>query len=585
MRSVPELAAGWHTLLTILAIAAGAPLVWRTVRRIVRGQFAADIVASIAIVAGILLGEPIAALVVIVMQSGGEALERRAERRASAAVRELEAAAPRIAHRLDGTQIHDVPAREVAVGDLLLVRPGELVPCNGEIVQGSSDLDESRLTGEPMPRTVHPGALVMSGSGNGASSITIRATARAADSEYEQIVALVRTAQQSKAPLQRLADRWAVWFTPFTLAVCLVTFVATGEWDRVLAVLVIATPCPLILAPPVAIIGGINSAARRRIIVRNGAAMERLSTVTTAAFDKTGTLTVGRPSISAVAARPPFFEDEVLVLAGALEGASGHMLARVVSDEAARRYGALPVVEDHRESAGEGIVGTVAGRRVAVGGRRFVASELGTPTDMLGNGDGAARLRAYVAVDGRPAGTIAFADAPRPATRELAKRLRSLGVRRTLLLSGDSHVNARAVGDDAGISDVRGDLLPADKDTIVAALRREGETVAMVGDGINDAPALSRADVGIALAAHGGGISAEAADVVVLADDIGRVADAIAIGKRTMRLARQSVVAGLVLSGVGMIVAALGFLPPVAGALVQEGIDLAVIVNALRASR
>lgn len=570
---------------TAVAIAAGAPLVWKTARSVARGHFAADVVASLAIVTAVILGEPLAALVVILMQSGGEALERRAERRASAAVRDLEAAAPRIAHRVDGETIADVNVGAIAIGDTLLVRPGELVPCDGSVVSGTGELDESRLTGEPMPRTVRPGTRVVSGSGNGGTALVIRATARAADSQYEQIVTLVRTAQATKAPLQRMADRWAVWFTPLTLLLCAVTFAVARDWSRVLAVLVIATPCPLILAPPVAIIGGINRAARRQIIVRNAAAMEQLGAVTAVAFDKTGTLTVGRPGVAAVTTLDGYSVGDVLALAGALEALSGHLLARVVHAEALQRHGKLPAVTAHRETPGEGIEGIVAGHRVAVGGRRFVAAALDVSPDAFASAMQAdARMRAYIGVDGRPAGCITFADAPRTAARQLTTRLRELGVTRTLLLSGDSHENVAVAATHAGIEDARGDLLPRDKSEAIAALQREGEIVAMAGDGTNDAPALTRADVGIALAHEGGGISAEAADVVLLADDIGRVAEAIGIAQRTMRLARQSVAAGLGLSGIGMVVAALGLITPVAGALIQESIDLAVIANALRAS-
>lgn len=572
-------------LWTAVAIVTGAPLVWKTSRSVARGHFAADVVATLAIVTALILGEPLAALVVILMQSGGEALERRAERRASAAVRDLEAAAPRTAHRLDGATVADVSAAAIAIGDTVLVRPGELLPCDGTVVEGTGELDESRLTGEPMPRTVRPGARVVSGSGNGGTALVIRATARAADSQYEQIVALVRTAQATKAPLQRMADRWAVWFTPLTLLVCAITFAVSRDWTRVLAVLVIATPCPLILAPPVAIIGGINRAARRQIIVRHAAAMERLAAVSAVAFDKTGTLTVGRPGVAAVTTLNEYSVSDVLALAGALEALSGHLLARVVHAEAVRWHGKLPDVTAHRETPGEGISGIVAGRRVAVGGRRFITGELGvSPDAFAAETRDDARLRAYIGIDGRPAGCIAFADAPRMAARELTTRLRELGVKRTLLLSGDSHVNVSATAAHAGIEDARGDLLPGDKAAVVTALQGEGEIVAMAGDGTNDAPALTRADVGIALAHEGGGISAEAADVVLLADDVGRVAEAIGIGQRTMRLAKQSVGAGLGLSAVGMVVASFGLITPVAGALIQEGIDLAVIANALRAS-
>ncbi len=563
----------------------GAPVVWGTVRGILVGRWAADIVATLAILTALALRHPLAGLIVVLMQTGGEALERYAAGRASAAVRDLEAAAPRTAHRALGHALEDIPVDDIRVGDELLVRPGELVPCDGTTIAGHSHVDASRLTGEPIPIEAGPGTNLLSGSLNGAGALRMRATALARESQYALIVDLVRTAQASKAPLQRLADRYAIWFTPLTLLACLVAFAWSGEAVRILAILVVATPCPLILATPVAIIGGINRCAKDQVIVRTGQALEQLSRVTVGVFDKTGTLTIGRPHVDRVVPAPAYGEDEVLRLAGALEQQSSHLLARTLVDAAVARGVRFPNVSRVVESPGSGIRGEVDGRQVAVGSLAYLretdpAAAAGfTALNQVADG-----VHAFVAVDGTPAGMVEYADRIRPELGPFLARLADLGIRRTILLSGDITANATAVGQALGIREIHGDLLPADKVALVRQLVDSGHKVLMVGDGTNDAPALSTATVGAALAAHGGGITTEAADMVVLADDLHRVADAVAISQRTLHIARQSIWVGLGLSGLAMLLAGLGYIPPTIGALLQEGIDVTVIVNAVRAS-
>ena len=562
----------------------GTPVIWRTARQVAAGRFATDVVAMLAIVAALLLREPLAGLIVVLMQTGGEALERFAEGRASRAVQKLADEAPRIAHRLTADGTEDLPVDAIRVGDELLVRPGEMIPCDGVVLEGHSLVDASRLTGEPIPIGAEKGTRLLSGMLNRDGALVVRATTVARESQYARIVELVRSAEATKAPLQRLADRYAVWFTPITLIVCAASWIASGDATRALAVLVVATPCPLILATPVAIIGGINRAASLQIIVRTGGALERLDHVDTAVFDKTGTLTVGQPSVARVVPVAPFTESGVLRLAGAVEQHSGHLLARPVV-EAARALGAtLPAPTQIREAAGEGVTGEVEGHRVSVGGRRYALSAIGRPNGAGPPDDAPPGLRAYIAIDGALAGIVEYADRVRHTAAPMLKRLRELGVRRTIMLSGDSQANASAVAATIGVDQALGDLLPAEKVAQVAALTHGGARVLMVGDGTNDAPALEHAHVGIALAGHGGGITAEAADIVILVDDLARVAEALAIGQRTMRIARQSIWAGLLLSGVAMIFAAAGMIKPVIGALLQEVIDVAVILNALRAS-
>jgi len=572
---------------TGLVLTAAIP-VWQTVRDMFRGEFAADVVAIIAIVAAAALYQPFAGLVVVIMLTGGGALERYAEGRAGAAVSALEQAAPRQAHIRDADgSVRDVPAETVKVGDQLLVRPGELIPCDGTVVSGRSHVDASAITGEPMAVPVAPGSRVVSGSANVDGPLTIEATAIAGESQYQRIVELVRNAQASKAPLQRVADRAAVWFTPITLLICAITYALTRDTDRVLSVLMVATPCPLILATPIAIIGGINRCARRQIIIRTGGAMEALANVTTAVFDKTGTLTRGQPAVEHVRPLAGFTETAVLRAAGAVDFGSGHQLARPLVKHAESVVGTLPVATDVREVAGRGISGVVDGALVRVGSLAWLRETL--PAGASANldtldksGDG---LRAYVAIDDAPAATIEFADSLRDGLPGFFRDLGQLGVTRTVMLSGDHTSNVVLVAKELGITDARGDLLPEDKVSIVQEFQAAGEKVVMIGDGTNDAPALSTAEVGIALAGHGGGITAEAADVVLLVDEITRVADAIRASKDTMRIALQSIWVGLALSAVGMVFAAAGFLTPTMGALGQEAIDVAVILNALRASR
>jgi heavy metal translocating P-type ATPase len=454
------------------------------------------------------------------------------------------------------------------------------------VTGGQSAVDTSRLTGEPVPVDAGPGTRLLSGGVNGTSPLDIRALAPARDSQYARIVELVRTAQASKAPLQRLADRYAVWFTPATLAVCIMTYGVSADWQRVLAVLVVATPCPLILAAPVAIIGGINRAARQKIIYRTGGAMETLGRVTAAVFDKTGTLTVGRPEVSGVLPANGREPHEILRLAAAVEEHSSHPLGQTLVQAALQGNLVPPRATEVVEVAGQGIRGRADGMEVSVGGRSWIRGlypQAAAELDRVA-GDGAG-LRAFVVIDGQAAGVVTYEDRIRPSILTLVSRLRSLGVAPLVLLSGDHEDNAAQVAQAVGMDRAEGDLLPGDKARRVRDLMDQGYTVLMLGDGTNDAPALSTADVGVALASGGGGISAEAADIVLLADNPVTLVDAVEISRATVRIARQSVGAGLGLSIIAMVFAAGGWVTPVAGALLQEAIDVAVILNALRASR
>lgn len=564
------------------AILLGLPLVIRTALGAFRGHFASDIVAALSIVGGIALSQPVVSLVVILMLSGGTMLERYAEGRASRAVRALESAAPRFAHVLRDEAVEDVRVDAVRTGDVLLVRPGEVVPCDGVVVSGQSDLDTSSLTGEATPVRTTPDLEVASGTRNGLGSFELRVLRPAAESQYARIVQLVRAAQADKAPLQRLADRYAVWFTPVTLLLCAITYAITRDWSRVLAILAVATPCPLILATPIAIIGGINRAAQKLVIIKSGGALERLSELTHIAFDKTGTLTFGSPRIRGIRVATGYSKDEVLAYAASVEKHSSHHLARVVTVEARNRNLTVPESTAHVETPGDGIAGEIEGRRVLVGSRAYAianafdgverAAELASVRTLM---------TAYVVIDSRLAGVVEFEDAERPDAAQAIVALRSAGLQLSLL-SGDDSPTVQSVAQSLGISNYRGDLKPGDKAKLIKGWRAEGATVMMIGDGINDAVALSVADVGVAMAASGSTISSEAADVVILNGSLTSVPQMLEIGKRTKRIAVQSIRVGLGLSAIGMGLAAVGMLSPLAGAAAQELVDIAVIVNALR---
>lgn len=573
------------TIWYIGLIVTGVPVAWKTLRGLFRGEFAADVVAMLAIFGAIALQQPLAGLVVVLMQTGGEALENYAVARASGAVEALEADAPRHAHRQTGQTVTDINAVDIVPNDILLVRPGELVPCDGEVVSGSSHVDTSSLTGEPVPIKAMAGTLLLSGSVNQEGALTIRAIRTSQESQYARIVELVRSAQASKSPLQRTADKVAVWFTPLTLFVCLVAWLVSHDWTRVLAVLVVATPCPLLLAAPVAIIGGINRAARRAIIVRSGGALEALARVQMAIFDKTGTLTVGRPHVQEVVVHNGESAGTLLALASAVELGSGHLLARVIVAEADGRGLQTQLATNVVESPGQGVSGDVDGVHVSVGSAGFIRHEQPQLTAEIGRLEAASSgLSAYVATGNGEVGRIDFADELRTELPKMFRALNALGIHSIQLLSGDREENVATIAKQIGISEFAGDLSAEDKLNRVAALEASGVRVLMVGDGTNDAPALSAATVGVALAGHGGGVVAEAADVVLLIDDPSRVAEAIQIGRRSMRIARQSIGVGIGLSITGMLLAAAGYLTPVVGALAQEAIDVAVILNALRAS-
>jgi heavy metal translocating P-type ATPase len=554
---------------------------------LVAGEAGVDIIALLAIGGALLFNEPLTAVVIAVMLATGDALERYAESRAHRELTSLVSRAPRLVHRHEAGGIFDRPVADVVVGDRLLVKPGEVVPVDGTVAGDPAVLDESALTGESRLMTREASDLVNSGTVNAGAPFDLVASATAADSTYAGIVRLVEEAQSSKAPFVRLADRFALLFVPLTLFIAGAAWLVSGEPERALAVLVVATPCPLLLAAPIAIVAGISRSAKRGIIVKGGGALEALARARVMLFDKTGTLTAGRPHLADVLAAPGTAPDEVIRLAASLEQVSPHVLAASIVQGARARGVPIVLPEASEEVPGAGVRGTVGGREVRVGTAEFAAGDGELPAWAR-----EARRRislegatgVYVAVDGQVIGTLLLDDPIRPETPRVIRSLRRAGVRRTVMVTGDHYGVADMVAAAIGVDAVLAERTPADKvDAVTDEKAEAGGILVMVGDGLNDAPALAAADVGVAMGARGATASSEAADVVIAVDRLDRLPEALGIARRARFIALQSVIAGMAMSIAAMLVASTGVLPPVFGALLQEAIDVIVILNALRA--
>jgi heavy metal translocating P-type ATPase len=554
-------------------------------RDLLRGRMGVDAIAFLSMTAALALGQPLAGIVVAIMYAGGTVLEDFAVARAERSLKSLVDRAPRIAHRRLAQSVEDVPVNEVEIGDTILVRAGEIVPVDGLITSIRAVIDESALTGEPIPVTRLEKDEVRSGTVNAGETFSMKSTATAGESTYAGIVRLVTAAQTAKSPFIRLADRYALLLLPVTLLVAGGAWLLTGDPIRVLAVLVVATPCPLILAAPVAFIAGVSQAARRGILIKGGAALEALARTHTVLLDKTGTLTVGGARLIAIETAPGESADEVLRFAGSLEQASQHVVAAAIVSAATDKSLHLQVPELVHEVMGSGLEGTIAGRRVRVGSHQLIFGAH-RPDDWamraLRRASWRSALSVFVSVDGHTIGALLLADELRKETPRAIQSLRAAGVARIVMVTGDRRDAAETIGAGLDLDAVLSDRVPSDKVDAVAMERRLHPTL-MVGDGINDAPALAAADVGIALGARGASASSEAADVVILVDRLDRVSEAVTIARRAHRIAVESIVSGMALSGIAMGFAAFGWLTPVVGALTQEAIDVAVILNALRA--
>ena len=612
---------------TLLAVAllGGIPLLWETLKQLLHREFGVDLIAILAIGGSVFLHQYLAGALVVLMMSGGAALEAYALRRARSSLSTLAERAPRSAHIWRGEELITIPAEQVEVGMVIVVKPGELVPVDGIVTSGSSSVSEADLTGEPVPVRKTPGMHVLSGSVNLDGVLEMRASERSSESKYAQIVRLVQEAQTQKAPIHRLADRYSVWFTLAAVSLAGLAWALSGDSIYALAVMVCASPCPLILATPIAIMSGIDLAARHGIIVKSGGAIEQLGQVDVAVFDKTGTLTLGTPRVTAIVRAEQVKEDAategsdksgapvlnaesdeetLLRLAASVEQLSTHILSRAVVEAAQERDLPLSSANEFEEVFGKGVRGRVplisSDRReawsgddsnveVAVGNRTFMKHlDIPVPDALLAERERRVengQICSFLAVEKHVEGLLVLEDVPRAELARLSPELREAGIKETILLTGDSEVVAQQIGKIAQVDRVISRCLPEDKVRIVKQLEQHGHRVLMVGDGINDAPALASATVGMALGTQGLTAAASAADTVLLSTDILRVVRAVRLGRHTMRVAVQGIWVGMGLSAIAMLFAAFGFISPPAGALIQEAFDVIVILNALRAGK
>jgi heavy metal translocating P-type ATPase len=565
--------------LYITLVIGGIPILFDLARQLLRRELGTDVLAGLAIVTSVMLGEYLVGAIIVLMFSGGIALEQYATHRASSVLDALAKRMPRIAHKKLEAGIAEISLDQISIGEILIVLPHEYCPVDAVVVEGHGTMDESFLTGEPFEMSKAPGSQVLSGAINGESAMTIRATKLPVDSRYAKIMQVMAEAEQNRPQIRRLGDRLGAWYTPAALIIAGLGWALSGDSDRFLAVLVIATPCPLLIAIPVAVIGAISLAARRGIIIKNPAVLEQIDKCRTLIFDKTGTLTYGRPELTEVICAAGFLKEEVLVLAASLEQYSKHPLALALLKAAEHDQLELQSVSEVSEKAGHGMRGTVRGRAIQITGRGALIGEgIELPAALPPPATG---LECLIFVDHAYAGTFRFRDEPRHDSSSFVSHLSPRhGVSKVMLLSGDRESEVDYLADKVGIAEVHAGKSPEDKVAIVTAEAKLAPTL-FVGDGINDAPAMQAATVGVAFGQNSD-ITSEAADAVIMDASLRRVDELIHIGKRMRVIALQSAVGGMGLSLVGMFLAAFGYLPPVAGAVTQEVIDVLAVLNALR---
>ncbi len=565
--------------LQAVLVLGGVPLLASLARKLVAWEFGADLLAGISILTAALLGEYLVGAIVVLMLSGGVALEQYATRRVSSALDALAHRMPRVAHRKTASGLQDAPLEEISAGETLVILPHEICPVDGSVIAGHGVMDESYLTGEPFQIRKTPGSEVLSGAINGESALTILAARRPVDSRYARIMQVMEQTGKNRPPMRRLGDMLGAWYTPLAVAVGVGAWVWSGSAQRFLAVVVIATPCPLLIAIPVAMIGAISISARRGIVIKNPAALEQIDRCRTLIFDKTGTLTYGKPALVAILCAPGFEEAEVLRAAASLESYSRHPLALAVVEAARTRNLKEEPVAQISEKPGQGLNGVVGGRRVCLTGRRALASmTLLAPAKLPAPAPG---LECQVVIGDSYAATLRFRDEPRAEGVSFIAHLKPRhSVKKVMLVSGDREIEASYLAGQVGITEVHSAKSPEEKVAIVAAEAAQEKTL-YVGDGINDAPAMLAATIGVAFGSNSD-ITAEAADAVILEASLAKVDELIHIGRRMRTIALQSAVGGMALSLVGMLAAAAGYLPPLAGAVAQEIIDLAAVLNAVR---
>jgi heavy metal translocating P-type ATPase len=562
--------------LLVALVVGGTPLVFDLGKKLVKREFGSDLLAGVSILTAVTLGQHLVAAIVVLMLSGGTALEEFATARASSVLDALARRMPGVAHRRDADgAAADVKLEEIRIGDVLIVLPHEICPVDGVVIEGLGKMDEAYLTGEPYEISKIVGSRVISGAINGDGALLIRADKLAVDSRYARIMKVMQSTEQQRPHLRRLGDQLGAWYTPVALSLAGIAGLVSRDMHRFLAVVVVATPCPLLLAIPTAIIGAISVAARRAIIIKNPAVLEQIASCRTLIFDKTGTLTYGRPTLTEIVCADGFTKQDVLRLAASLELYSKHPLAGAIVREARRREMKLMSVTELTEPPGKGLRGTVEGHTVRITGRKQ-AEEAGEVLPAMTSG-----LECVVFIDKRYAATMRFHDAPRDDSRLFIQHLKPRhGVRKVMLVSGDRESEVQYLANTVGISEVCAGKSPEEKVAIVKRETAKAKTL-FVGDGINDAPALTAATVGVAFGSQSD-IITEAADAVILETSLGKVDELIHIGRRMRRIALQSALGGMLASIVGMVAAALGYLPPIGGAIAQEFIDLVAVLNAVR---
>jgi len=566
--------------LYLALLAGGVPLLIGLGRQLLKVEFGSDWLAGFSIVTATLLHEYLVACIVVLMLSGGTALEQYATRRASSALRTLARRMPTFAHRQSDTGWTVVDVQDVAIGDVLAIFPHEICPVDGEVIEGHGEMDESYLTGEPFAIAKAPGSQVLSGAINRDTAVTIRATRLPVDSRYARILKVVEAAEQNRPRMRRIPDRLGAWYTPIALLIGIAGWLISGSAERFLAVVVIATPCPLLIGIPVAIIGGISLAARQGVIIKNPKILEQIDSCQTFFFDKTGTLTYGRPALTDISCPGGFPEKEILRYAASLEQYSRHPLSQAIVDAAAARHLGLLVPKDVNEKPGAGLSGTIEGHQVHITGRsqansNHLISDHELPSSTSG-------LECLVFLDGRFAALLRFHDEPRAESSSFVRHLKPHHrARQVILLSGDQQKEVEHLAHIVGIEDIYSGAAPEEKLKLVSAETARHKTL-FVGDGINDAPAMLAATTSIALGGRNSDVTAEAADAVVMDSSLRKVDELMHIARRTRSIALQTAVGGMVLSGIGMLLAVTGWLPPLTGAIAQEVIDLGAVLNALR---
>lgn len=573
--------------LKIILVLGTLPLLYRMLKDMFAGHYGVDIIAITAILASFFLKQYLAGGVILLMLAGGEALEDYALARARRELTSLLSHVPSLAHLKTAAGLKDIPVAELKPGDIFMAKPGEVVPADGLVVSGTGSVDESAITGESLPAQKRPGRQIYSGSINRDGALEIRTIRASRDSTYEKIIQLVKQASESRAPVVRLADRYSVWFTAVTFMVAAAAWQLAHDPVRLLAVLVVATPCPLILATPIAIMSGISRSASRGIIVKNGGALEKLAEIKAFIFDKTGTLTLGTPEVSEIESfDAQINKNQVLEITASLDQLSGHVLARSLRIYAGEKNAKLQYPTDFVETFGDGVVGKINGQKYIFGKLSFLREQgiifneerLSGHEEILNRG----KIAVYLGSTDRPLGAVLFSDTVRPEIKFLFGEMKNEGLDKIVMLTGDKKNVAHIIAGQLGLTDIHAECLPDEKVDEVLQHKKEFGSVCMVGDGVNDAPALAAADVSIAIGGHGSTASSESADIVITKDDLSRVGQALKIAKRTISIAKQSIFIGIGISIILMVIAALGYIQPIYGALIQELLDVAVILNALR---